>query len=378
MGRLLLIGLFLTLAACQKGWDKDPFAKEQDNIKNAIKPNEEPPVIPPPKSNTLFVEMDQVFSVVEGETLEIPVRYHIAHPEVVLSSIQVQGLEEKFPGSTFDAEKNIIRITPPFDFVPVDTPYIVQPISISFFNSYQGQVEEVKRTVVINVLPQNTSVPIIKDVDFPSGSVVLLGKEKEMIITVEDTDKEFSPRLSAVNAFGTGLQGAQFITIPAEGVYNETDKVWEFTAKINVPANYYLPSTSTSVTVDLFAYSITGIPSRSMAVRFSLNSSTAEPPKIVSEDRIIFYEKTENQYTFSAFDIRGSGQVTASCANAPTGMSCDCRRDTFPNSGIHYCTVTWMPETTGIHPMSFKADNRVSSSSSNTTKAILIDVRSAQ
>ena len=130
MGRLLLGLSMIMLTACHSGWDKDPFAKEGDNIKNAVAPDEEIPKVPPPKSNTLFVDMQQVYSVVEGETLIIPVRYKIAHPDVKLSSIQVIGLEEKFPGSMYDEEKQEIRITPPFDFVPVDTAYIIQPISV--------------------------------------------------------------------------------------------------------------------------------------------------------------------------------------------------------------------------------------------------------
>ncbi len=378
MGRLLLLGLFLTLTACHSGWDKDPFSGEEDRIKNAIEPDKKIEKVPPPEQGTLFVDMQQVYSVVEGDTLEIPVRYKIAHPEVTISSIQVQGLEENFPGSTFDAEKNVIRITPPYDFVPVDTPYIIQPLSVSFFNQYEGQVQEVKRTVVIHVIPQNTSVPVIEDLSFsPANSVVVAGKEKKLLIEVYDTNKEYSPRVTVMNAFGSQLQGAQFVRVPNEGVYNPTNDVWEFEARINIPSDYYLPASKSRVTLEIFSYSITGIPSRSEDISFTIER-TPEAPKIVSEKILKFTEKIENQYTFSAFDIRGNGRVTTECVGGPAGMTCDCRRDGFPNNDIAFCTVTWIPETVGEFDLQFKAENKIGSDVVTQVKDVKIEVGSAE
>jgi hypothetical protein len=376
---LIFLFLLLGLGACHSGWNQDPLEGEDWAIKNALQPDEEVNKIPPPDQGVLFVRLNQVYSVVEGKPLEISFDYRIAHPDVNLSSIQVQGLEDKFPGSEFDSDNKVIRITPPLDFVPVDVPYVTETISLSFFWDYEGQKQEVKRDIVVHVIPQNESIPVIKDIYFePAGLKVSVGQEKFMVIEVEDASKDYSPRISVMNAFGRFLPIAQYIESPAEGEYDENKGRWVFRAPISIPINYAI-TPGKRAKVDVFAYSITGIPSRSLSQSITVEGRYAQTPKIVSENEISMLAGQVSHYTFSAYDNRSAGRVTATCEGLSDGLRCQCRADSA-NNGIHICTLTNTVELEpGTYHFTVLAQNRLpNGTSSERRRRITVQVRSAQ
>lgn len=371
-----LLALLLSLGACHSGWDKDPFDGEKENIKKAVEPGEEITKIPPPESNVLFIDMSSVYSVIEGGELEIPVRYKIAHPEVELSGIDVLELEDKFPQAVFDQEKSVLRIQTSHDYVPVDAPYVVEPLTIAFRNVYQGQEQEVKKTIVIHVLPENTQAPIIKDVRIEGvgafGSVVAAGETRTVTVFVKDSSTEYSPRIRTFDhqAFRKSIPISQFVNFLDDGVYNPQTQLWEIEGTLTLPPLLHVEQLRRDIALEFYAYSVTGVPSRGIRESFRVNPDGLAKPVMVAEPTIRFALNSEASYTITAFDPRGQGDVSLSCPSKPNGMRCICGTSNVDFGKVAYCTLNWTPKSTSSFRLKMRAINKVGNFGTTVTKTL--------
>lgn len=355
--RLLVLSFVFLLSACHGGWKQDPFDGQSDRIKNAITPTTVVKKLPPPKQGALYVDMPDVYSVTEGETLKIPVKYHIVHKEVQLSSIEVKGLIDKFPGATLDTTKGQESITlrPDYNFVPADLPYKVEKLTVSFFNEYGGQIEETTRSIAIMVIPENETIPLIEDVVYDDGSdKIIAGETKGLTVYVRDTNHNYSPRLQVMDQSDTDIMVAQFFSVKGEGTYDATTGLWAIKAEINVPSRFYAARKTIYAGPDIYAYSVSGIPSRAETIRMRVFSK-AIPPLVAAENPIRFIVDQPTDYTFSIYDpYDRSDNISGSCLKMPQGMTCNCRQGQKNNRDIFMCTVSWTPTQTGFYELEVK------------------------
>ncbi len=366
---LLFFSLLLFLSSCFDGWKKDAFEDESESVKNAVPFNQQKEKIPPPDRDVIFMNFEPVYSVLEGETLNIPVRYSIGHPNVKFQQIVIQDSDE-FSGLTYDEKNQNISITPLEEFVDISSKYKLQTVEVSLFAEYEGIVLESVAKINIMVVPRmhNRGVlsEILKTVDFPSKTSP--GKEYQFKVYVHGSTEQ-PPSLqifnrnkySQVRGGDSGNGGARYFSVkypPSNGFGDEellercgcSDKstregldIWEFDVTLNLPENMRLFKDKDTYGIDFVAYSIYGVPSKTLNQILNVSPETAPEPAFIGEPVVRFVRGEWNSHTFLVVNTSGISKVSARCVS-PVGSTCQCQEN-----ARHYssCILKWKPEETG-------------------------------
>ncbi len=363
MGKgLLLFLLLLGLSSCSDGWKKDAFEDESESVKNAVPFNERKKKIPPPDKDVIFMNFEPVYSVQEEDTLNIPIKYTIGHPEVKFQEIVVQSAND-FPGLVYEREAGIISITPPAETVDISSNgYKLQVLEISLFAEYQGVILESIAKINIMIVPKlvgrGVLPQVLKVVGFPEGASP--GERHEFKVYVHGSTEQ-PPRLQVYSSDGANKYiNVTNSTNPTNGFkdheilkncdcYDNTTEngldIWEFEANLTLPEGIKLSIMNVYNRYDagFVAYSIYGIPSATFPKQFLVSLKEAPEPEFVGEAVVNFSKGGWNSHTFLVIDRSRLSKVSASCIS-PQGSTCPCQqRDDSQSS----CTLRWKPGETG-------------------------------
>lgn len=363
---ILLLTLFV-LSACHNGWNQDPFADEPEDVRNPVPKTNEVPTQPPSQS-VMFIDMETFWNSYEGNSITLPFTWRLTHPNSTFLRLEVENLEELFPGATLnvnEAEKSgDLSLVIPEGYVPGSL-YVAQvPLTFSLYADIDGEVQIRKLTVAVNVLRTSVGQPVIERFENVPNSMIE-GEKRAFQVFVRDNDSANGPVLS-IRGTGNGFNSAAHLIdhfMSGQQVPGNPG-LWKYEGLIDLDYNdVELTKSQLDLSALFIAYSAFGVPSNSKRMNFRVYSSASEPQFYFGSNRISFKKETANNYVFSVVDEKGEGSLSARFIDCTgdlgQGAQCSCQ-----GSGPQLsCTVSWTPTVEGTHTVRLSAENKVNSGS---------------
>ena len=397
---LLFFVLLLGLSSCSDRWDKDPFARERDAVKEAIPYNRKETKIPPPEKDSIFIDIEPSYSVVQGKTLEIPIKYRIVHPDIVFQKIEIQNSEKNVPMETateFDDENNeftVLKVTPPKTIVDLGSVFKIIEFQVTLFAEYEettlSSSEKIKIIVTPDIhsrglVPEILAIhPVLKDSSDDEEKHPLLDKrvgifdksykfniyvrgdtEQPPQVSFKDPKTYVSfPTSSSVPEAGSLLTKESFKSctecFKSDGSFKygqDGRNIWKFTLEIKAPSDDNAKSFHDKHEVEFMAHSVYGIPSddtESKTFYFRMEDLPKAELKALSS--VEFRKSFKNTYVFTV-ESPVESKLSAECeVDGQKDAECECNRYDKKKS-VNQCILLWEPDKEGIFDVIVKSEN---------------------
>ncbi|MCJ8276549.1 MAG: hypothetical protein HRT44_02375 [Bdellovibrionales bacterium] len=377
--RLLALILLLGLTACNSAWEQNPFRNEDPNVQDAVDPiNKDKPQAP--ISQAIFIDIEPFYELNVGQRFSMKITIRETDPTFERTSVEIEDLEESYPGAEFDEDALTVNWTPPADYVPPSKFIRRTPLKVTVFGIFQGAPRSYTKSTSINVLKGNIEAPVIVGTEGFDQKFVENAQHQKVIVYVRDTVSPQGPTLSILPGvnFSDRKNGAAFIDTLSKVQDQNDPTLWIFTGKLDLESASDITSYSQLMDIRFVAHSTFGEPSSSVRESFRVYTDL-EKPRVFSRNQT-FKKDTFSSYSFAVVDPKNEGTIDAQfvtdCSRAPHA-DFDCRCEP-PNGGVSQCTIEGVPKTAESLKFDIKAINTIDTSAHNvetsTNHTIQIDV----
>ena len=360
--RLLLLMTLITLTACSNGWDQDPFAKDNFNVRNAV-PQGANKITTPPIRDVMRIDVDSNYVMKEGQKKIIPLEYRLLHPEFKFVGIKINNLDSELPGAIYDPVKRELVFEPKEGYVPSGAIVLSSILRLSLLAEYKGTLQEVRQEVVFHVIRGSAEAPQIEKVEGLTEEL-MEGTTSSFKIFIRDEVSPSGPQLVLSKGTGFVKNASQYMRHGVGIASPQDPSLWVFNVDIDL--------TTDEVTKDktLFAFSIQafsalGVPTTLLTKSYTVFSK-AEKPKFFFENNLEFTVGEKKSYSFTVADIKAEGKITAQflddCGLKLKGTSnCQCKSLIGSYANSARCVLDWTPSEVGDVQLNLKAENTVNS-----------------
>lgn len=350
------------LTACHSGWDKDPFAGESDNIKNAVPQGTDQKGVPP-LQGIMFIDVEDSVNIKEGQERSIPISWRITNKnEFTFKGLEIEKLEDALPGATFDPIEGVLTFKAEDGIVPENVLFYRRPITVALMAEYKGLLQVVRKTFYINILRGNANPPEIVEINgIPENMFEEDTANIEIIVRDEASPNGPTLTLTQTN-LNNRKNGAQFTELDMIPLYHGPG-LFKFFGKIRLQGTTDITSSSTRFSMYFQAFSVFGVPSSTRTGNFRVFTRASYPHYFVED--MTFTVGQKKSYTFSVVDLKKEGEITAkfqsNCATV-LGETALCRCEKISGTtanGSALCTIDWTPTKAGTYDIEMNAVNTV-------------------
>jgi hypothetical protein len=352
MRNLIYFLIFSTFVI--SGCEQDPMKNQPDYVKNAVpgvqKPAVEKPAALKPEEMMIRIIEDGPYKFVEEVETKLTFEAKVLRGKFNSGLTFINAAE--FPGATFDEATGVFTWKPPRGSTEGKVGITKEVLLEMWADDDESDSISYSRQKPFTItIERAESIPEIISIDnLKNGDNVRENQSRNFTVTVKDLDARdmegMKPQLFIASSIYTSRNMAEYITIVGQPERDRNNpNNWKFFLQINLKEVDDFTDSKTAADFQLFVMSRFGIRSVTKPLSVFVLNDIQQATTTLNSNVIQIKEGVEFEYSFSIFEPRFSGLISANwdqaaLDNIPGAKTLSCVRST--NKTILDCRLKWL------------------------------------